>query len=275
MIEKKYNKLGDMKTYFENINDRKKTIEYLGEKSNTFWNYINLLVYTQKILKDCNDIIYPKFAMDMLLYDFINHIVISYDLVLQNMQRECFIMLRQSYEVFWLLKYFDKKPIKEEEWIKSAYQNEFKDSKIRPSDVRNAFPDERKNMGMQYNNMSDYVHSNFNSYAGISLGGFYDEKFIDFGMMKLIVTLADMLEFLYKLFEKKPASYLSLDHEDFYVINKNAKINNTVREKLNYSINTYRDLVKEMPNFLITRDYEQEALEELISMGILKINDHK
>lgn len=254
--------------------NKQNTIDYLGEKNDIFWDYLNLTVYTQKIIEKCDSLEYPKIAMSYLFYKFINHSITSYNLLIQNMQEEFLIMLRQSFEVFWLLKYFVKYPYKEEEWIKKSFPQEegAKIKGIYPYEVRNGFPEDKELMEEIYSSLSNFVHSNFIALSnGIGLGGFYDEWFIDLGISKIVVLIHEMLNLLYEILVSEPNKYMIKDYEKLYKINNNIIKSNLINEKLSYSIENYREVVLVLWKLQITRDYEQEALKKLISMGYLRV----
>lgn len=274
MKKNKLKTLPNVANYYCFEENKQNTIDYLGEKNDIFWDYLNLTVYTQKIIEECDSLKYPKIAMSYLFYKFINHSITSYNLLIQNMQEEFLIMLRQSFEVFWLLKYFVKYPYKEEEWIKKSFPQEegAKIKGIYPYEVRNGFPEDKELMEEIYSSLSNFVHSNFIALSnGIGLGGFYDEWFIDLGISKIVVLIHEMLNLLYEILVSEPNKYMIKDYEKLYKINNNIIKSNLINEKLSYSIENYREVVLGLWKLQITRDYEQEALEKLISMGYLRV----
>lgn len=276
MDKRKFDTLENISGYYNLEENKQRTIKYLGEKNNIFWDCLNLAGYTQKVFEESDRLEYPKNAMSYLFFKFTNHAVTSYNLLIQNMQEEFLIMLRQSYEVLWLLKYFVETPHKEAQWIKKSFPQKVgeKIKGIRPYEVREAFLEDKEVMEYIYSNLSNTVHSNFIAFMnGISLGGFYDEMFIDLGISKIIISIHGMLELLYEILSSSQNKYLINDEEKFYIVNDDLIKSDLINEKLVNSIERYRECVTKLWDLQIIKDYEQEALEELISMGYLKVKE--
>lgn len=274
MDRKRLTFIPSIQSNYDSDENVKKTVVYLGKKDEIFWDYMNLTVYTHKIIEECNDLDYPKNAMNYLFLKFINHIATSYNLLTRNMQEEFFIMLRQSFEVLWLLKYLVKYPNKEKEWIMKSFPKEgcTKITGIHPSEVRKGFPEDKEAMQYIYDNLSNFAHANFIAVMnGIGIGGFYDERFIDLGISNTVVAIHDMLELHYEILEAEPNKYLVSDYKKLYIVNNNLIKGSHLKEKLINSIESYRELVPGLWKLQITRDYEQEALEKLITQGYLKV----
>jgi hypothetical protein len=256
------NELIDVKSCYES---KQKSLEYLGDKNELFWNYINLSVYTYKIIDESKELKFSPFSLNLLFYNFINHIVTSYKLLTENMEQEYLIMLRQSYEVLWLQKYFIKHKDKEHNWVLQAYKPS-KYNRIEPWLVRNAFPSEKEYMNEIYGRLSDFVHSNFRAFGGVALGGFYNEYVLDVGIRHIIVSIHEMLQLLYKILSHKDNKLLVYSKANIYNVNNDLS-RDPLYYKLNVSLDHYRKLAARLPELFVERDYEKEALDKLIKRG--------
>ena len=267
----------DIRKYY---GDKQKTIEYLGDKDVVIWDFINLLVYTYEIIDKCKELKYKPFSLSFLFCNFVNHVVTTYKLLIENMEQEYYIMLRQCYEVLWKLKYFIKYRNKEREWILHNYNpKEYK--QIESKMIRRGFSYEvKENMDFIYGQLSNFVHCNFNVFnGGIGLGGFYDERTIDYGVRHIIVLINEMFILLYKILADKENHYLQYNKkEGMYIVKDDIIKDNNVIDKLKYSLKKFDELALKTPSFFFYRDYEGEALEKLIQqqsermkqLGIIK-----
>ena len=77
------------KQYFNSQN----SLNYLGNKNDLFWDYVNLSVYTYNIISESKNLKFSLFSLGVLFYNFINHIVTSYRLLTENMEQEYLIMI--------------------------------------------------------------------------------------------------------------------------------------------------------------------------------------
>ncbi len=266
--------LPDMRSFYDNIVKDERAKNYIAGKNTIFWNYINLVMYNYKIIDKDDNLVRPHFALNYLVPKLINHSVTSYNLLLHNMQEECLIMIRQSFEVVWLLKYFIEYPEKEIEWVKRSFpdQEGKKPKGMNPFEVREGFPEESDVMDYIYSNLSNFVHSNFvASTNGMHIGGQYDEWFIDLSMQKIVISVHEMLDVLYRILESDKNKYIISNEDDFYVINKDIVKDKDLEHVLVNSIELYKKTVLGLWELQITKDYEQEALEKLIAKGYLKV----
>ena len=251
------------KQYFNSQN----SLNYLGNKNDLFWDYVNLSVYTYNIISESKNLKFSLFSLGVLFYNFINHIVTSYRLLTENMEQEYLIMLRQSYEVFWLQRYFYKHPCKERQWVLHA-TNPKQTNRIEPWMIRAAFPNEKEYTDKIYEELSGFVHNNFKAFNGVGLGGFYDEYVIDVGMRHIIMLIDEMLQLLYKILSHRNNRLLIYSKKKYYNANDELK-GKLIYAKLNYSIEQYRKLTPQISGLFNERDYEQEAIDKMIELGYL------
>lgn len=163
----------DLKISYYSGERAKQNLELVGGNEDLFWDYLSLSHLI------CNGIDMKKSPGSALLVlgtKFINHSAVTYQMLMQSMVDEYYIMLRQSCEVFWLAEYFIKHPDKEEGWM-SARTNY-----IAPKDVR-ASLDVDSRMQKIYGFLSSNAHpktisiNNILTDQGLAVFGNYNSDF--------------------------------------------------------------------------------------------------
>ncbi|QDY85818.1 hypothetical protein FQU75_22160 [Paenibacillus polymyxa] len=195
-------------------------LEHLDDRDDTFWESISYLkmLNDEKLDKEDDLFYHARFFITSRL---INHIVATYQMLKMGLEDECLVMLRQTYETSWLLKYFIENPDKAKLWIKA--NNKFR---ISPQDRRIAVDNNTTSQRI-YSQLSEIVHSNHNSFWGSCIGGMFNSYITDKLFAQLIILIKDVIEYfeqITNLFET------SIDNEELI------ELREVTKQKLGISI---------------------------------------
>ena len=172
-IRNYYEVAEDLKLSYYSEERTKQNLDLVGGNEDLFWDYLSLshLICNSIDMKRS-----PGSAILILGTKFINHSAVTYQMLMQSMVDEYYIMLRQSCEVFWLAEYFIKHPNKEKDWM-SARTNY-----VAPRDVR-ASIDVDNRMQKVYGLLSSNAHpktisiNNILTDRGLAMFGNYNPDF--------------------------------------------------------------------------------------------------
>lgn len=209
----------NIKDNFYNENKRKSFLEELNDREDAFWGAINYLAEFNKEKFKEEDMLFFH-CRHFISARLVNHILATYQMLRMGLEDECLIMLRQSNELSWLLKYFIDNPHKVENWVKK------RDLKITPYQRRLAV-DNNSASQETYSRLSNVVHSNRDTFWGSYIGGMYNSWVTNqlFGeILTLIFNTMGYLDEIILLFE------INLDNGEI------AKMKKTAENNIGYAI---------------------------------------
>ncbi|MDQ8736182.1 hypothetical protein [Paenibacillus sp. LHD-38] len=162
-------------------------LNHLDDRDDTFWQALNYLaILNEEKFKE--EDLYFHHARYFIISRLINHIIASYQMLKMGLEDESSIMLRQAFELSWLLKYFINNPMKVKKWVVK------KKLRITPLE-RRLSTDNNSTSGKIYDDLSNIVHSNSNSIWGSCIGGMHNSWITDrlFGLLMTIIN--DVIEY--------------------------------------------------------------------------------
>jgi len=198
-----FQQIDDIKEAFLNSDCKARTEAFLCERLQLFWDYANFENSITKLIKMDSNI--GKAGL-ILSAKCINHSIAAYQMLLDTMQDEFWILYRQSVEVSWLIQYFYDNPGKEDEWLGTG-------SEYFPPRLLRKSIDENTVTKELYDRLSGFSHPKRQSIRGvvqndgengviITLGN-YDEQFLKGAYACLILNLDSLVKTIFNLLQRQ------------------------------------------------------------------------
>lgn len=185
----------NVKERFYNKSKESALLDRLDDRDDMFWQALDYLsMFNEEKFKE--EDAYFQHARHFITARLINHIIATYQLLKMGLEDESLIMLRQSLELSWLLKYFINNPESVNDWVIK------RKLEITPKERRMAI-DNNSNSREIYSDLSEIVHSNSNSFWGSCIGGMHNSWVTDklFGhLLMLIHSITEYFEEIVLLF---------------------------------------------------------------------------
>ncbi|NTZ20803.1 hypothetical protein EXW96_25780 [Paenibacillus sp. JMULE4] len=175
----------DIKERFYSSLKESSFLEHLDDRDDVFWQSLNYLeMFNDEKFDEENSYFYH--ARIFITGRLINHILATYQLLKMGLEDESKIMLRQSLELSWLLKYFINNPTRVNDWV---IRNKMR---ISPYERREAVDNNTISQKI-YSNLNDIVHSNSNSFWGSFVGGMHNSWITDKLFGHLLILIYDVI----------------------------------------------------------------------------------
>jgi len=216
-INEKYKQIeSDISFFFNNEKKKEQIKEHLKDKTELFWNSINLINTLSQIdtKEDPKNVEY-KIAKTEICSKYINNSVVCLRLLEEGIYEEFLITLRQNIELSTLLNYFGKKKNSKElsKWLRNKVGNR-KAGYIPPKDRRAEDEEFNKTLNDHYDDLSSFTHTKSISIGASFLGGHFDPQELNEKFSVLMFYIFKMTNYIIsKIEELNESSFYSILEE--------------------------------------------------------------